>query len=171
MSSDPFIFGVTRVRVVSFREQDHAAFRPGGGTFPIEYDIATGAALDEERGEVVVTVSVGVDTADPTEEARSEPIPEAERTRVVEIVAASTFHVANLDVYRQEGRVVLPARTLAILVGIALSTTRGLLIGRSRQRIVGEAPLPVLSPMGVVQDLAEHGDWIGPVPASDDPDD
>lgn len=110
---------------------------------------------------MTVTIMLGVDLAPAGVEVDSLG-PDTPGDRIANLVASSSFHLGDIEALRVDGQIQVPGRTLAMWIGIALSTARGILIGRARHPVFGEAPFPVLSPLELAAQLVatESPSWI-----------
>src|SRR5690606_29714494 len=111
------------------------------------YHIGFGFDFKEELSLVAVGIQVQVLLNE------SEKVP----TRLVDMEVVCSFSLRDLESLRnEEGLVMLPRMVLASFVGIALSTARGVLIGRSRYAQVADYPLPIMSPAKIVNDFTKE---------------
>jgi hypothetical protein len=62
-----------------------------------------------------------------------------------QIITETFFRVANIEEYKATNSYKLPAALLALLVEIANSTTRGILLGRGAGTIIEKMTLPLIS--------------------------
>jgi hypothetical protein len=67
------------------------------------------------------------------------------------------FDFRGLEHARNEANEVqLPQLVVASLIGITLSTARGYLIGRSRQSLFADTPMPILNPQNILMDILQQ---------------
>lgn len=59
-----------------------------------------------------------------------------------------------------EGNVKLSRVRVSSALGIAISTARGVLVGRAKHPMFSSLVLPVLSPSDFLNEIAPHKDWI-----------
>ena len=144
-------YRIARVSVKSFSEQlielSEEQFKGFG------FQIAFGADLKEEASLISVgtKVQVQVDGA------------EDESKELISMEVICSFRIKDIGVLKNdEGQVKVPRILFANLIGISLSTARGVLIGRSRYSELEEYPIPMLHPTKMVGDFAEAANisWI-----------
>lgn len=145
-------FRLLSVRIVEFEEREVA------GLDEFDLGVGFGLRLNEDQSQVQVRVTVQYLSADTDAEDAS---------AAASLVLVATFELKDLDALRSGGGTVqVPQSVVASLVGIAYSTARGALIGRSTQHDLGEYPAPVISPISVVADIARDSEipWIEAAP-------
>lgn len=116
------------------------------------YEIGLGAEFDTNASAVSVAVHVRV----LIEAAETGP------NELIDSETICTFQLRDLPATTDEGVPKLPRILLASFVGIAVSTTRGVLIGRSRVPELGDFPLPTFSPAQMVDEFVQSAgiSWV-----------
>lgn len=152
-------YRLTHVRTLSFAERT-GRFSDNPAEAPtVSYAPSFGFTFDEERRSVSVLVFI---EALHLEDDADEPTPGTEPLAEVEV--GCMFEFESLDPFRVEEGIQMPRQMVAQLIGIALSSARGILIGRTVHPVFQEAPLPVVSPMAFVASLVESHElaWVAP---------
>lgn len=121
------------VEVLAFNEDASL----GEQVVPSGFHLNIDANLDEEQQALVIPVRVAVMT--------SEDAADEEVMASVEVVCV--FQFKDLEPARdEEGTVRLSRHQVVSALGIAISTARGVLIGRAKHPVFSRFVLPILSP-------------------------
>ena len=128
------------------------------GKIGVSYTPAFGIRFDEEerRLDIGVFVTARLAPLDGEPDQDEDPAAETEVTCVYEF--------RDLEPFRVDGRVQIPRPLLAHLVGMTLSTARGVMVARTRHTVFQQAPLPISSPIAFIDELVEGDefDWVAP---------
>ena len=110
--------------------------------------------LDEEQGALVVPIRI---EAVPSEHAE-------EDEAMASIEVACVFQFEDIEAARDaDGQVRINRSQALSALGIALATTRGVLVGRAKHPVFSRVVLPLLSPRDQFASLVDSPDkpWIG----------
>lgn len=133
----------------------------------LDYLFGFNFAFDEASRTVAVRTNVIAVPASAVKDGTPpEPLDSDDAAAEVEIECA--FVLGSLDEFEEEpGEVKLHRRLLAHLMGITISTARGVLIGAGRASLLQEAPLPIVAPIRMVDRFLdpEVHTWVEDTPA------
>lgn len=165
MSESAPRYRLVHVRTLSFAERTGRLSDDPLEAPPLTYSPSFGLQLLED--ERTIGVLIGIEalllvTSPEGDESTVAP----DTPPLAEVEVGCTFEFESLDPYRVDGRVQLPRQMAAQLVGIALSSARGVLSGRTVHPVFQTAPLPVISPLAIVGDVVEDLEWVAPAPAA-----
>lgn len=125
----------------------------GDAAVPSGFHLNADVDLDEEQGALVVSIRI---EAVPSEDATGDQA-------MASIEVACVFQFESLDTVRDGDDIVRIGRSQVLsAMGIALATTRGVLVGRARHPIFSRVVFPLLSPRDQFAELVHSPDkpWI-----------
>ena len=114
-------------------------------------------AFDEEKLRMSVGIDVQVYLGDQSAESLDPEL------RVAGVRTVSHYLIPEDDLDKHaEAKVLLPKMFVAHLVGLSISTSRGVLVGRTHHPAFRSAPLPIGRPLDAVEEIVREGhvDWI-----------
>ena len=130
----------------------------------LDYLFSFGFGFEEATGTVAVRANVLAVTPRPEDEPENE---DGDRTitdePAAEVEVECAFEVGGLDEFRDDvGAVRLPRQLVAHLMGITVSTARGVFIGAGRSPVLQRAPLPIGATIALVDRFVdpETYPWI-----------
>lgn len=145
-------------------------FSDNTGALPVEeggVDYFFGFAYGFEEDESAVAVRAHILAFPKGAEVGDEGIPSREQL-AAELDVECTFALDDLDQTRDDqGKVKLPRAFLAHLMGITVSTARGVFIGAGRSVTLQKAPIPIMQTLAMVDGMVDESnlDWIDSAPA------
>lgn len=150
------------VDVLAFEEETSLSEDavPGG------FQLYANAFLDEEQQTLTIPVKIEVleVLADKETGSDDEGTDDDEDDNIVaRVEVACVFQFRDLDAARDEsGAVQLSRARVASALGIAISTARGVLVGRARHPVFSRVVLPILSPRDQFETLIDPASkpWI-----------
>ena len=140
----------------------------------LDYLFSFGFGFEEATGTVAVRANVLAVTPRPGENGPDDAARTITEEPAAEVEVECAFEVGGLDAFRDRaGEVRLPRPLVAHLMGIAVSTARGVFIGAGRSPVLQRAPLPIGATIALVDRFADPKmyPWIDAtlaVPTSDE---
>jgi hypothetical protein len=147
-------YRLARVIVRAFHEQ-----LPDADTDQAEsvsYNMGMAASLSEETSSIQIGIRLKA-SLDQEKTSEDDPLD------LAELEIALVFRIRHLDSVRDEtGAIKVPRDVMAMMTGIALSTARGVLIGKSTRPEVSSYPLPVITPTHFLGSWADETspEWL-----------
>lgn len=158
--SDPVVpaYRLAHVRPLSFADRTGRLPDDPEALPPISYAPAFSVEFDAEARTIRVIAAVSVLVMHAAEDAA----PAEPQVPIAEVEVGCTFEFEGGDAFEADGRVQVPRWFVAQLIGMTLSSARGILVGRSPHVLFQVAPLPIASPILFVDALVEGLDWVAP---------
>lgn len=159
-----------RATVVRFVDNSGSLPPDGGG---LDYLFGFGFGFHEETRTVAVRASILAVPMHATQDehgdvtaAENEPVSPEDAAAEAELECV--FALGSLEEFRTDaGEIKLHRQLLAHLMGITVSTVRGVFLGAGRSPLFQQAPLPIGAPIRIIDQFvdAETHPWIEETPA------